>query len=229
MLLVVASREDQNAKTLIARLGSGRATLLSSEDLCRPGWLFDPLNPQSGQLVAGGKKFPQAAIRGVLTRRPHVFEAELTEVAAQDRSYVAAEVNSFLVAWLSSLRCPVLNRPVGHCLSGPSWRAEEWALLAASTGLRIRPFRRTLRLKSRPRPKPKQSVTAEVVTVGERWFGPVENDLGAASVRLARAAKVDLLSVRFDKGAFAGASSLPSLHQDCVLEAVLERIEGKRT
>ncbi len=229
MLLVLASREDQNANALVARLGSGRATLLACEDLCCPGWRFNPGNSASGQLVAGGVIMPLTQITGVLTRRPHVFEVELMEVAAQDRSYVAAELNSFLVAWLSSLRCPVLNLPVGHCLSGPSWRPEEWAMLAASAGMRVKTVRRTVHLKSRARPmRDNPSTTIEVIVVGDHWFGPVEKDLGAGAVRLARAAGADLLAVRFDKGAFAGASALPSLDQDCVIEAVLERLNGAR-
>ena len=81
---------------------------------------FDPSYPDRGRLVAGGSVFPVSEVTGVLTRRPHVFEVELMQVAVEDRPFVAAEINAFLLAWLSSLRCPVINRPSGTCPLRPS-------------------------------------------------------------------------------------------------------------
>jgi hypothetical protein len=232
MLLVLASNEDKNARALVARLGSEQAALVGCDDLCQPGWRFSITDPDGGRVVAGGEVKPLSAITGVLTCRPCVFEVELMNVAAEDRYYVAAEVNSFLIAWLSSLRCPVINRPVGNCLSGPSWHPEEWVSLAASIGIPVRNVRRVARLNSRLRRQTdsdSEKMTSLVTVVGERWFGEVDNDRGAKAVRLARAAGVDLLLVRFEKENFAGASALPPLNQERVINAVLQHLERLRS
>ena len=149
MLLVIASREDRSANELVVSLEClAGGCLLACEDLCHHGWRFDPSYPDRGRLVAGGSVFPVSEVTGVLTRRPHVFEAELMQVAVEDRPFVAAEINAFLLAWLSSLRCPVINRPSGTCLSGPAWRAEQWVWVAASLGMIVNPARKKLRWMS---------------------------------------------------------------------------------
>ena len=146
MLVVIASREDSRANELVSLPIASPAVLLACEDLCRPGWRFDPGCPERGQLVAGGSVLPVSRVTGVLTCRPHVFEAELTQVALEDRPFVAAEINAFLLAWLSSLRCLVINRPSGTCLSGPAWRPQQWVQVAASLGLRVKPVQRSMHL-----------------------------------------------------------------------------------
>jgi hypothetical protein len=228
MLLVVASRQDQNANELVARWAPRRATLLACEDLCHHGWQFDPGNPERGWLVAGGSVMAVSGITGVLTRRRHIFGVELTEIAIEDRPYVAAEINAFLVAWLSSLRCPVINRPSGISLCGPSLRAEQWVCLAASVGIRVKPARRKAYMGTISSPALSEvQELSEVIVVGEHWFGLVDDYLGALAVRLARAAGAELLSITFDQETFAGASSLPVLNSEPVIGAVLERLEAR--
>jgi hypothetical protein len=175
---------------------------------------------------------PLSAITGVLTLRPHVFEVELIGIAKEDRSYVAAEINSFLIAWLSSLDCPVINRPVGNCLSGPSWRPEEWVNLAASIGIPVRKVHRVVSLNLQHQKhtnSDSDNVGTQVTVVGKRWFGEVDDYRGAKAVHLARAAGADLLLVQFEKENFVGASAFPPLDQDPIINAVLERLERMRS
>jgi hypothetical protein len=228
MLLVLASNKDKNATAFVSRLGSEQAALVSCDDLCRPGWRFHLANSEKGRVVADGKVIPLSQITGVLTLRPHVFEVELIYIAKQDRSYVASEINSFLMAWLSSLECPVINRPVGNCLSGPSLHQEEWVNLAASIGIPVQEVHRVVRLDIQDQKHTdgdNKTVDTQVTVVGERWIGEVDDNLGAKAVHLARAAGAVLLQIWFEKEKFIGASAFPPLDRDPVINAVLEHLE----
>jgi hypothetical protein len=172
-----------------------------------------------------GQPIPQQDITGVLARLPWVTEGEVIEIAAQDRSYVAAEISAFLLFWLSQLHCPVLNPPTPTCLSGPCWRAEKWAHMAARAGIPIVPIRRDTRLDSPPVAS-LPATTVCVTIVGRRVFGKVHPELLDQSRRLAELAKVELLTSRFasaERGAaFVDADIFPALHDDELAAAVLE-------
>ena len=60
--------------------------------------------------VVGEREVHYDDINGVLIRRPCIFEQELIHVSSADRTYVGAEMNAFLISWLSSMTCPVINR-----------------------------------------------------------------------------------------------------------------------
>ena len=85
---------------------------------------------------------PISAIRGVLSLLPRVAESELTQIMPTQRPYVAAEMMAFLVAWLASLPCVVLNQPTPLNLTGPSWYPEQWVREARRAGLQTRECRR---------------------------------------------------------------------------------------
>ena len=89
--------------------------------------------------IIGGRSVVTVEITGVLTRLTHIWEQELVQIVAEDRRYVVAEMSAFLMSWLSALDCPVLNRPVPGCLSGPSWRPEQWAAAATRADMRVAP------------------------------------------------------------------------------------------
>ena len=63
-------------------------------------------------MVVDGRIVRCQKIAGVLTRLPYVYEREVHHIALDDRQYVAAEMGAFLTAWLASLACPILNRPM---------------------------------------------------------------------------------------------------------------------
>ena len=143
MLLIVAQRNDLAARSLAERWRSRGAALLTARDLSMPGWKFDLPAQGPSRLIAEGRPFSSNQIAGVLTRLSAVPATELDHVTAEDRAYVSSEMTAFLLAWLSSLPCPVLNRPTPSGLCGPGWRIEQWIHLAAGLGIPVKSVRRS--------------------------------------------------------------------------------------
>jgi len=131
----------------------------------------------------------------VLTRMSCVYPQELGAIVSEDRAYVAAEMTAFLAAWLSSLACPVLNRPAPNCLVGPSWRREQWVRLAAHLGIPVCPVTRSS--MNAGSTNPRTGVTNEVIVVGNQCLGTSQPQLHIYARNLARAAGSDFLAVRF--------------------------------
>src|SRR5438067_7811108 len=139
MLVVVASSFDQEARDFVTDWRDNGACLLTCQDLSLPGWRHDLRAPELSRAVISGIEVPSCEITGVLNRLPAVTEAELSHIAPEDRTYVGSEMNAFLLSWISSLSCPLLNQPTPNCLVGPNWRIEEWLVNAARAGIRTQP------------------------------------------------------------------------------------------
>jgi len=251
VILIIASRHDQDALEL-QRAWSQDALLVSCEDLCSPGWRFEPEQPDQAVAVCDGRKVPVDQISGVLTRRPCVLAEELLSIRREDRSYVAAEINAFLLAWLASLRCNIVNRPTPTCLSGPGWRPEQWTWAAARAGLQVYPTRRNVgamgdrhsddhhRQFGGMSMEGAQSIY--VTIVGSECFFEGPPAIGQAARVIARAAGVDLLglwfAVRDADYTFLGADLWPPISNDAVRRALrqllhrqpgdLQTISGKQ-
>ncbi len=224
-VVVLASEADAEARTLPARLPGLDLRLLTPADLSRPGWEFRP-GRGAGIAVVDGEAIstPPAA---VLVRLPWVAEHDLPHIDAGDRSYVASEMTAFLLAWLSALPCPVLNRPSTTCLAGPLWRPERWAILAAAVGLSVVPVQRSAGGDSTS-PEPLPPADPVVVTVvGNRCLGPADQTGASRLQRLARLAGAEVLTVSLDEAGpggarFLAASPWPNLADDTVLDALLD-------
>ena len=224
MIVVVASVYDDAARSVVARWDSQRATMLTAEDLCRPGWTLQLPTDRSGNSVIDGSVVPNGEIGGVLTLRSSVLPAELRSIRREDRQYVSSELNAFLLVWLTSLNCRVVNRPSAMSLAGPNWRQEQWTVMAASLGIPVQPRRRTVPETTVPPPDD----TVEVIVAGDRCFAAGDAELAAWSRQLAQAAAVDLLSVRFSirERRFCMASPWPALTDPAVFEAARACVEG---
>lgn len=228
MLVVVASRLDEGVRTLADRGADVR--VLTCEDLSVAGWRHAPGAPGTSTAVVGGEVIPAAQIGGVLTRRSRVLEWEPGHIVPGDRAYVAAEMTAFLRSWLSGLACPVLNRPVSTCLSGPGWCREEWVLTAARLGIPVRAVRWSLGSQANvPEDEPSFTVTV----VGERCLGAADRASSGWALALARAAGVDLLAVRFAEAEtgieLLDADPWADVSEPEVADAVLEHLrEGRR-
>jgi hypothetical protein len=233
MIIILASRWDSTADGMAAAWAHRSVGVLTPRDLCAAGWRqhvgtvgSDPSPPNMA--VVQGRQIPQQEITGVLTRLPWVTDAEIAEIAAHDRTYAAAEMTSFLLYWLSQLKCPVLNPPTSLCLSGPYWRAERWAHMAARAGIPVQAICRDTRAELPADGSP--SATAAVTVVGRRTFGEADSDLLKSARRLAELAGVTLLTVRFSgagRGAtFMGADTFPALDEAILSEAVLDHLCG---
>ncbi|MBD1909052.1 MULTISPECIES: hypothetical protein [unclassified Leptolyngbya] len=196
MLLLVASRYDQAAQSFVNQWADHGVGLLTSQDLSMKGWHYEPGNPQESVAVVSGRKIAVHQIRGVLTRLPAVVEAELPQIVPHDRSYVSAEMTAFLSGWLSSLSCPLLNRPTATCLLGPNWSTQNWLLAAAQLGIPIQPIHQDIRLGSLPS-HCATAGDAAVTVIGDRTLGDADPHLHTHAKRLAAIAGVNLLTAHF--------------------------------
>lgn len=177
-------------------------------------------------------------IAGVLVRLPCVYSHELLHITPADRDYVAAEMTAFLLSWLSTLACPVLNYPTPTCLGGPYWRPEQWTYAAACAGIPVTSTRRQVYLSASLTSVASEMVQFDpaasnlcVTVIGDRCVGNADGTLRRYARHLAEAAGVGLLTVRFIDDSlglrFADANPWPTL-DDAVGEAVLAHM-GKRT
>jgi hypothetical protein len=229
VIIVVASRHDQGARALVTRLGTDSAALLTPGDLSLPGWRHYLAAAGASAAVIGGRKIALEEVTGVVTCLPSVSELEILHIAPADRAYVAAEMTAFLLSWLSTLRCPVVNRPSPTCLSGPYWRPEEWTYVASQVGMHVQPVHRRVAFPADAAPAVTESIT--VTVVGERCLGQADTTVMTGAQRLARAANVELLAVRVsDPGpdaTFLGADLWLDLTSEETANEVLEYI-GQR-
>jgi hypothetical protein len=207
VLAVVASRLDPAAKELVAAWSSADAVLISAEDLSTAGWSFRVADPGGGSAVADSRPVPVSELHAVLTRRPAVVAQELAWIDPADRNYLAAEMNAFLVAWLHALPCAVVNRPTTTSLAGPAWGPLEWAAAAARADV--------------PWDPDVDGATHDAVVCGQTCIGAASPAEAAAACRLARAANVELLGVRFSARAACAATPTPRLDDDDVRRALL--------
>lgn len=224
MLVVLASPRDHLARALVERWRAEGAALLTPHDLSRPGWIYDPVSPDDGFAVVSGERVPVRAVAGVLCRLPTVFEGDLPEIVAADRPYVAAEMTAFLLAWLSTLPGPVVNRPRPPSLAGPGWRWVQWRHAAASAGFAVAPLARDVAGGSEVR---------TAVVVAGRCVRSVAPGVDESVLRLAKRAQVELLAVhvREDGEAplFAGADPWPDPSQPGVEEALRDAFARTRS
>jgi hypothetical protein len=232
LIVIFANRNDPDAASLAARWTAHNASLLTCDDLSVTGWRFHLGAGQSSTAVVGGHAVAFEEIEGVLIRWPGVFAQELTQIAETDRDYVAAEMMSFMVAWLSSLRCPVVNRPSPVNLTGPPWRHEQWTHAAARRGIPVRPALRRVAFNRDEPAGDRPTGGADVTVVGGRSFGAAEEELHRQARLLAEAAGVSLLRVSFsgpEAGSlFTGADLRPDISSDEVASAVLALLLGER-
>ncbi len=228
MLVVVASRHDPGACEIVQRWERWGAALLGCEDLSVPGWRYSPSNRAASRAVVSGRVVPDKSIRGVLLRRPLILEQELMHIAPADREFVAAEMSAFLLAWLSELPCPVLNRPQGASLCGPNWRPQQWAHMAAKAGFHVDPAR--CQIPADAKAEGEENLPAaqpvKAVVVGDRCLGDVSDAQAAAAIKLAAAAGVALLAVWLvpskRRSRFVAANPMPDLNDSCVADAVCD-------
>jgi hypothetical protein len=218
VLLILTHKADECALTLVSRWKNRNAKLLTPEDLSVPGCLYQPGRIKRGTIVIEERIASVSEIDGVLVRLPCIAPHDLPHIHSADRSYVAAEMTSFLAAWLNELPIPVVNRPTPLCLFGPAWTPERWSHEAAKAGIPVIPDERIFNGSDRPRPYSASPIDIQLTIIGERCFGPADEELARASLRLARSAKVDLLGLYFSRHTsghrFVAAGLCPALQSE---------------
>lgn len=229
MLLVLASQGDEAARALVQQWSAQGAALLTPDSLSAEGWRYGDIPPGDWRVNVEGTLVSGEHLRGVLVRLPGVPEAELWRIRPAERTYVATEMTAFLLAWLSRLPCPVLNRPTPGCLAGPGWRPEQWLHMAARVGIPVTPVRRATDTPgSYVLPEQALRPHSSVSVVGEHCLGSSSPLMEHYARRLARVAGVELLSVQFagscDNPLVAGVSLWPELHAPRMPELLLRRL-----
>lgn len=192
-IVVLAHPNDAAAARLVQRWRAQGALLMVPRDLSRAGWRMYVGGRGEEWFVAEDEPHRTAALRGVLTRLPGLEPGALPHLHPGDRDYVATEMTAFLIAWLSKLKCPVLNRPTASSMLGPNLACDRLPALAARSAIRM-PMRATGVDGHGLLP----FAAATVSVVGDRWFGDVPQALGVQALRLARTAGARLLTVQFD-------------------------------
>jgi len=211
-LVIVAGDRDVDARDFAADKVSAGALLLVPRDFSRPGWRFQPGDPAGTVAVVGERRFRLAEAGGVLVRLAGVAPVDLPHIHFEDRAYVAAEITAFLLALLTRIDVPVLNRPTPQCLCGPAWQESKWRRVAATLGLPVIPLEMRAARDLAFEPGAEHATAVRVAVVGERCIGAPNADLARAAVALAKRADTAMLTVEFD-GAGATASVMRALPQ----------------
>jgi hypothetical protein len=135
-LLILAHAGDDIARGLATSWGAG-VRLIVPRDLSAPGWQHFPAGGGNDTIGIAGETVRAAEVAGVLVRIAAVAPADLPHIAIEDRAYVAGEMTAFLQSFLTSLHCPVINRPSPTSLMGPGWSRERWRAAAVAAGIEI--------------------------------------------------------------------------------------------
>ena len=213
MLLVIASRTDAAAAAFAQQRKSLGFMRLTPNDICQEGWSWDSELRLEGK--SGGRYWSSSELAGVLMRIPSVVPDELLSIANEDAAYVAAELNAFLLAFLTSLSCPVLNAPTAQALSGPGWGAEQWQFAAAASGFRVEPRRQLRRPGTsvgRLNTLRFRNAAPDIHCVSVIGFETIGHDCYAEQARsLARLAQVSMLSIWLRGDTYVDAQPWPDL------------------
>jgi hypothetical protein len=226
VIVIVARDNDPVARSLVSHWTKYGAALLTPTDLSLAGWSHAPGAIGEDTIVVSKRQIPCGAITGILTRLPCVCEQDVAHIVAEDRAYVASEMTAFLLSWLAGLDCPLLNRPTPTCLSGPGWRAERWVDLAGQLGIPVCLVSRHAKWSHEPALRYERQSRQTVTVIADRCLETVDERLLNHARRLAKAAKVDLLRVRFSEidrePRFLDADPWPDISSDQAADAVHE-------
>lgn len=213
MLTIIAGPRDVAVRAVASEWAPHDVRILTPRDLSMRGWSFDPACPWSSTAVVDGRPIPAAHISGLLVQLKVVVPSDLQWIAREERAYVASEMTAFLVAWISSLSCCVLNRPEPPVLTRPVWRLERWQIVASR-----------LNIPSRAEVPADRVITV----VGDLCVGDPDEVLCERARALAAACDVDLLTCYFagqgPAARFVAADPSAPLHDRVVSQAVLRHL-----
>jgi hypothetical protein len=222
-IAVLAHPRDAAAARFVATWRSHGVRLIVPRDLSRPGWRMYVGGRGEEWFVAEGERLPVRGLRGVLSRLPVVDAAMLDHLHESDRQYIASETTAFLLGWLASLRCPVLNRPSASSILGPGVSEDHLPYLAARADVELARVCDASGEHTASR--------CAMTVVGERCFGPGDSALAQSAHRFARAAGVELMTVHFDattaRARLVGAELLVDTDDDAIARAVIDRFDAR--
>lgn len=141
MILIIAEPTDEPALWLRPRLAecvSGYVAIVTPTQLVCSRQIVHYLSDHatSSQFVlVSGETIESNALKGVVNRLGAAPAAQFAAASLRDRIYAQEELHAFLLGWLASLECPVLNPPEPSFLAGPWYPPVEALQLAALAGL----------------------------------------------------------------------------------------------
>ena len=202
-ILLLTSARDRAKDIFLAQDSGCEIKILTPLDMSKAGWIFRQDDATKGIFVAGSEAMPSAEIDGVIPRLAVVTENDLAHIVEADRAYLATEMTAFLLAWLSSLSCPMMNRPTPSCLSGPCMSHQHLIHLVARLGVPVVACKTTVK-RGLEFGQAQAGAGSRVIITGERHLGQVHPRLARYARMIAQALKVDFVAVDFN-GADADA------------------------
>jgi len=143
--------------------------------------------------VIDGQVVDDDDITGVFVRRSAVYPEEFSSTHPEDRGYLAAEAQAFLVFVLATTRAAVANPVADGALGDDVIRPERWVPGAVDIGLSVAPVRI---MSERQRPRRCHALVVEVV--GAEAFGDVPARLKVLALRLAQRLDLRWATLVFD-------------------------------
>jgi hypothetical protein len=218
LIAILARAHDETARSLVERWREHQAALLSPRDLSRRGWRYRPEAPGDGQAVVAGNVVAVTDLCAVVTLLGDVRWHDLPHIVPADREYVASEMRAFLLAWLETLPCRMLNRPTPASLTGCGWSAERWRLAAAALGIPTMP------MPGVPSDRPVEDQAVAVTYIGGETLNAPSSRVSAWVRQLASVAQTGTLVARFCDGLrprLAAVTVVPDLARAEVADAAL--------
>lgn len=227
-ILILASNKDSSNEVFLLQAGGCDVNIISPQQLSQAGWLYRHKNDVTANYVNGSETTPADEIDGVIVRLAAVSPDDLPHIVEADRSYLATEMTAFLLAWLSSLKCPMLNRPTPCCLSGPYLHQAQLIYLVARLGIPVSPCK-TIIKPGFESGQQDTNATSRVVIVGEHHLGQVHPRLLSYAKTIARALDVEFVAVDFngqdEDAEFTGISLWPEIN-DSLAKLMLDHLSG---
>jgi hypothetical protein len=146
MILILADAHDADAlwlRAALAPLVAMPLAVLTPARLVYARTIMHHMDSSSTHSCfdfGDGTSLDTSAIRGVVNRMSGAPTDHFSSAEPRERLYAASELQAFLLGWLASLPCPLLNPPAPESLAG-AWHSDVVATqLAVLAGLRCRPF-----------------------------------------------------------------------------------------
>jgi hypothetical protein len=165
--------------------------------------------------LADGMTLRTPGLRGIVNRLTSLPTAHLAGAAAVERDYAAAELHAFLLGWLASLDCPLLNPPAPENLAGPSHSNLSTLHFAALSGLSCQPAIVAVGTPQPPPPAPVGTAVRHFVLDGQVIGPPLPSATRDSMILFARlwGARLVQIETTRDRGRheFIAASSVVDL------------------
>ncbi len=169
---------------------------------------------QASAELAGGKRLDVRCLRGTLNRAARMEYPQVQRAALADRTYVQAEMDAILLAWLGALPAPVFNPAHPSGWGGAQSHPFAWALRAQAAGFLTPPHRCGYAGLEIPFIQSRHATTH--IVFGRRTFPALPQDMERAAVRLAESAGLPLLGITLSwqpdgQALLTGATPSPDL------------------